>query len=231
MNKVTLLLAAALVLPTAALAQSAPPAPVTTAAPAAPAANRTWDSAQMQAEMAKMQAGMAKMEAAHKAARTKILAALTPAHKAYFANLVGQLAVAANPDPKAAVAKLDGILTASEKSKIIAVQTDLMKSMMAAHHGMTFNNVRVIKDADGTSQTTEMAGGAGPMGPGHVGHAHKHRAPDAGRILFEMSGPGDGMHPPMMMMRVERFGHGGHGPHGAPLPGPVTPAPAPTPSS
>jgi hypothetical protein len=211
MNKVTLLLAAALTLPTAALAQSAPPTPAVVT-PAVPA------TAPAMPDMAKMKADMAKMQAAQKAARAKILAALTPAHKAYFANLVGQLAIAANPDPKAAVAKLDSVLTASEKSKIVAVQTGLMKSMMAAHHSMMA--VRLIKDDDGTTTTTTQTGGPGDMamGPG-PGHTHKRHAPDAGRILFEMSG-GGGMHPPMMM-RVERFHRGGPG----------RPAPAPTPSS
>jgi len=176
-NKASLLLALVLALPATAAAQTAPPAPATVTPPAgaAPAPrHHVWsdaDRAQMQADMAQMRTQMAKMKAAHAATRAKILAALTPAHKKFFAGMIASLAVSANPDYEAARAKLDATLSATEKAKILAVHDAAMKQMMDAMPrmkmrmpGMTknvrFRRVVTTKDANGTvtSQTSTSGG-------------------------------------------------------------------------
>ncbi len=268
-NKASLLLAALLVIPAAAIAQTTPSA-TPMGAPSAPTTptgqpmrhHMTWspaDMAQLKADMAKLRAEMAQEQAAHKATRAKILAALTPAHKAYLANLVGQLAVAANPDLDAATAKLDKVLTASEKSKIIAIHSaamaqmlSQMKTMMPPNMGpaggdMRFKRVTITANGNDTETTmTTNSSGSVAGGPHRVtmfapddGHMMKrmHRAMTAGEILMHLAG---GAAAPMML-RTDSFGpmpfrhpHPMMPPLGPPVPAtapvaPVTPAPQATP--
>ena len=227
-NKASLLLAALLVIPAAASAQT-PSTPATPPQAVAPGAGPTMMKHHLPfspADMAKMKAQMATMEAAHKAVRAKILAALTPAHRALLADLVGQLAIAANPDPEAARAKLDAALSASEKTNILAIHNAAMAQMHAmmpgipGMHGgdMQYKRVMVVKDANGTTTTTTSdlpgdehqvvtTGGAMPM-------MHTRHAMTAGEVLMHLAGGGEGFAPMMML---------------APPMAPAAPAPLPTP--
>lgn len=123
----------------------------------------------------------AHMEQIHRAERSRILAALTPAHKALFAQIVGQLAVAAAPNPKAAAAQLDAALSSAEKQAIV-------NSAKSAHRQMHAQMEAMHK--------AFMAGHA----PGHrlvrVRTAH---TPDPGRILLHVAMPGAEMH--LLVMR------------------------------
>jgi hypothetical protein len=53
--------------------------------------------------------------------RTRLLAALTPSHRAAVANIVGQLALTPNPNPRAAAQALDAMLAPSEKQSILNI--------------------------------------------------------------------------------------------------------------
>src|SRR5579872_1719358 len=86
-----------LLLPSVALAQAAPPP-------------------MQHPDMAGMKQVFEQVERIHRAERTQVLAALTPAHRELVARIVGEMAIAANPDHKAAAARLDSALSASEKS-------------------------------------------------------------------------------------------------------------------
>jgi hypothetical protein len=118
----------------------------------------------------------AKMAQLHAQARTQILASLTPAHKTALANIVGQLAIAANPDPAAAVRQIDAMLSVGEKQAIIrthdAVRTQARGLMEAAHKQMASSM---------------------PAGMEHVRVEAKENeaqeTPDAGRILLMMAVP------------------------------------------
>jgi hypothetical protein len=86
-------------------------------------------------------ARMHQMMQVHDQARAAILAALSPAHKALFAQVTGQLAVAAHPDADAAAARLNAALSATEKQKIMAAAQSAMAKMHAmmpppGHDGM-----------------------------------------------------------------------------------------------
>ncbi len=200
MNKVTLFLAVVLALPATALAQTAPQPPASSAL-ATPASapqpmHHGMSDADRQAMMAKMQASMAKVEAAHKAVRAKILASLTAAHKVYFANLVGQLAVATNPDWKAATAKLNATLSATEKSKILAIHVAAMKQMETMMSPMGDGNMRykrvvIVKHADGTTSTstTEDTGSGPAPGPPNS----QPMCEDQEEMHANMMAPGAGM--------------------------------------
>ena len=100
-----------------ALAQSAPPSPPAgTMQPPPPA------------QMQQMRDQLMRL---HRQARASILAALTPAHKALFARITGQLAVADRPDCDAAVKQLNAALSAPEKQKIMAAAQTAMAKMRA----------------------------------------------------------------------------------------------------
>jgi hypothetical protein len=253
-NKASLLLAALLVVPTAAIAQTPPAPPAGSPAPLAPGSMMRHHFTFTQADMATMKAQMAKLQAAHKATRAKILAALTPAHRALLASLIGQLAIAANPDPKMATAKLDAALSASEKANILAIHTAAMNQMKTMMPAMMppdgtitrYKRVMVVKNADGTTTTTTNDSMSPPGPPGAVGppggmpprmpfgpgeHMRHMSGPmTAGEILMHLAAAGEGS---PMMMRIESSDHhGAWAPHPPvmPLP-PMTPAPAPTPTS
>lgn len=198
--------------------------------------------ARMKAMMAKMKATMKALGAIRKAERAQMLAALSPAHRAFLASVVGQLAIASNPSPKAAIAQLDAKLTASEKSAILAaaksartkadaLHKSMMNDMMAQHHPMP-----APSGSPGVPPVTRYYVMQQSDMSGHS--KHHHHAPTAGALLFAQTGFGGFEHPPMMRMRFETRMHGPMGPggmmggdmHGMHGPGPVVPPVAtPTP--
>ncbi len=89
MNKGFLALVLALsILPVAAIAQSAP------SSDAPPA----MTDQQRQAMFTEFKAIHTQAEALHKQYRAQVLNSLTPIHRQTVANLIGQLAISANPD-------------------------------------------------------------------------------------------------------------------------------------
>jgi uncharacterized membrane protein YdfJ with MMPL/SSD domain len=131
-----------------------------------------------------------KMEALHTQSRTEILNALTPAHKAAVANIIGQLAVAPNPNPEAAAHQLDALLSGGERSSILRIHESMrtqMRSLMESMHSQM-------------QQAMQQSGA--PAGPPHgmhggFGGGQQHAAPDAGHILL-MLGALHGPRPMMM---------------------------------
>lgn len=61
------------------------------------------------------------MEQVRLQTRARMLAALTPAHRALVANVVGQLVTSVNPNPQAAAASLDALLAPVEKQSIVNI--------------------------------------------------------------------------------------------------------------
>jgi uncharacterized membrane protein YdfJ with MMPL/SSD domain len=130
-----------------------------------------------------------KMDALHTQSRTEILSALTPAHKAAVANIIGQLAVAPNPNPEAAAHQLDALLSSGERSSILRIHESMrtqMRSLMESMHSQM-------------QQAMQQSGApAGPPRGMHEGFGGgQHAAPDAGHILL-MLGAFHGPHPMMM---------------------------------
>lgn len=76
----------------------------------------------------------------HAQARLTILNALTPAHRALLGQVIGNLAIAANPDVTGAARTLDANLSPAEARTIVSVATALEQQskqiMMAAHQQM-----------------------------------------------------------------------------------------------
>jgi hypothetical protein len=104
--------------PAAVLAQVPPPA-------------LNGDTAPSAQQMAAMQQMHAQMEGLRVQTRTRMLAALTPQHRAAIANIVGQLAVAPNPDQRGAAQALDAVLAPVEKQSILTIDAAQRANMHA----------------------------------------------------------------------------------------------------
>jgi hypothetical protein len=194
MNKVFLALFLALTIsPVGALADTtnndAMPAPPT--------------QAQRQAMMQTMEQFHQQAERIHQQTRTEILNTLSTAHRAAIANIIGQLAISPNPDPRLAARQIDAMLSQGEQQRILSASTNernQMKSLFEKlHQQMEAQNPNMPQHPNG------MGPGGGWQHNGNAANRTK-RAPDAGRDLLMMLSPH-----PMGMGH-----HGGGFPGGAP---------------
>jgi hypothetical protein len=165
------------------MADDAPPAP--------PNAERH------QAMAAAMRQARSQAEQIHLEARAQMLAALSPAHRQLFADVVGELAIAQSPDVEGAARKIDVALSAGERSQIASIHQTAMTQLNALHESMRAQMESMMPpDAQ-----AKMAGHDRQMG------AHQAPPTDAGHLLLGMSlavlggfheGPPPGMAPPGM---------------------------------
>ncbi len=177
----------ALALPSVALAQSAPPS-----------------MPMRHPNMAGMRQVFEQVEKIHRAERTQILAALSPAHRALLASIVGNMAIAVNPDHKAAAARLDAALSPSEKNAVLAAHKTAMTQAHDAMHAMM------------AKMPPRPEGSAGP----HPMWKHReHHSPSAGEVVLMVATGHGGEHgrmpfgpPPSGMQRYH------NGPPPAPAP-------------
>lgn len=102
----------------------------------------------------------AQMDTIRTTERSAILGALTPAHKALLASVVGQLATSVSPDVDAAATQLDHALSPGEKTAIVSAA----------------QNAR-------SRQRSLMTPNAGNW----HGARPTQRTPDAGRILLQLA--------------------------------------------
>ena len=115
-----------------------------------------------------MHANMQQMMKLHQQFRAQVLGALTPAHKQLYASVVGSLAIAASPDPRAAAQQLDAALSESEKTAILTADQQFHTQMKSL-----------------SSPWPKRS--PGPNKP------RKPHTPDAGEILLGMAGGHGGM--------------------------------------
>jgi hypothetical protein len=194
MRKLVSLFVLSAFLPSVALAQSPPPV----GPPPNPAAFKQLHE---------------KMEQIHRNLRSQVLGALTPAHRALLAHTVGDLAVAANPDPKAAAAKFDAALSASEKS---AIQNAHKTAMTAMRQQMLAMRSQLHPQGPQPQHSTSMR------------KHHERHEPSAGEIVLMVATMGEhprGMPPFMGRPDGMRTYQRGGAPGGAP------PPPAPNPAN
>lgn len=76
------------------------------------------------------------MRAIHEQFRSQVLGAITPAHRALLAQVVGNLAVSTNPDRRAAAQQLDAALSPAEKAAIFADAKAMRAQMRSARADM-----------------------------------------------------------------------------------------------
>jgi hypothetical protein len=185
MNKSLLALALALsVLPTAALAQDSN-------APASPTPEQRQAMRQMWQQFAQRE------EQLHEQMRAQILSSLTPVHRREVAATIGQLAIAANPDPQAAAKQLDAMLSPGERQRILAAHESFKSQSMQLHEQMRSQ----MQNAMPPGHPDFM--GHGPMNGGPMATNAMMRQPtDAGTVLLMALSPHPmmEMHPGMMHM-------------------------------
>jgi hypothetical protein len=137
-----------------------------------------------------MHADMQQMMKLHQQFRAQVLGALTPAHKQLYASVVGGLAIAASPDPRAAAKQLDAALSPGETTAILNANKQFMASMKSLHAQMMANH--------------PWPKPSGSPWPKRSHGPHTRPAPDAGRILLGMAGSHGGM---MMHRMGPGMGH------------------------
>ena len=71
------------------------------------------------------------LEQLHSQARARILGSLTPAHRTLVAQIVGNLAVSANPDRATAVRQIDAALSPAEAQAIVTTHNALKQQVHA----------------------------------------------------------------------------------------------------
>ena len=139
-----------------------------------------------------MRQNMQQMDALHKQFRAKVLGSLTPAHRNLLASIAGQLAVSTNPDPKAAIQKLDAALSSGEKQAILNAAQSNMTQQRALFE-QAFAKMRAANPNMPSPR------------PRPSGMLRTRRPPDAGALLLMIAtggeGPGMGMHGGFMHAR------------------------------
>jgi len=182
-HSIALLLALAFA-PTAALAQSEPP-PGPPGMHGVPLSN---------AQIAAMRQVHTRAEALRVQTRGRMLAALTPAHRTAVANVFGQLALSANPDPRAAAQSLDAVLSPAEKQSVVSIAAAERSNM----HVIMQQARAAFASTLSADQRARMAARETEMQARRQGHPLPPGAGDPGalvlRTLGGFGGPGPGMH-------------------------------------
>ena len=156
-------------------------------------------SQQQQFQQIMQQTGQ-QMEQLHAQARAKVLGALSPAHRALLAQVVGSLAVSLNPDPQGAVRQLNAALSAGEAQAVISAHNAAIAQMHQLMEN-THQRFQAVLTAQQRSQLSSEHGGM--MYSRHEGEMKGMEQLSAGEILlhfaqFDAEGPGMGFDHPMM---------------------------------
>ncbi len=198
---------AAFMAPGLALAQTASPPPQMprTVRPAP-------DQGHMMMQHMQMMQLQLQMSQLHRQAKTQMLAALSPAHRTLLETMIGQLALSEHPDRRAAAAKLDAVLSPSERAAILKIHADTAVRAGTlqdnAHRQMLSSmpaDVRTQAERLHAAMRQEMAN-------------RPKRTPDAGRLLLGMARHGEGMMAGMGRMHRGMMGPGMMGPGDGMLP-------------
>jgi hypothetical protein len=189
MNKGFLALALALsILPVAAIAQSAPS--ITTDAPPA------MTDQQRQAMFNEFKAIHTQEAALHKQYRAQVLNSLTPIHRQTVANLIGQLAISANPDKSVTAKQIDVLLSGAERNAILSAHNNYLAQSKKLHE-QAWQEMQKYLPA-GASQGSKIA------------MDHKMHSMN-GKTHMQINDPGE------ILLRT-LSGEEGHGMHGGMFP-------------
>ena len=142
----------------------------------------------------------------HTQERSQLLAALTPEHRALFATIVGRLAIAPSPNPRAAVGQLDAALTPNERDAILQADASARTQERALHKQLREQWVATHPET-AHAMANPSPGGEAMARPMEGLQPHH---PDAGRVLLHaMLVP---------LFSPQRRMHDLHRGHGAPPP-------------
>ncbi len=140
-----------------------------------------------------MRATREQMRQLREQTRTQMLAGLTAQHRAQLATLVGQFAIAPNPDPHALEKQIDALLSRGEAQNIVNLATaertnsrNLMDAARAQYEAsLTPDQLAKLKEREQKMEAFRAE------------HEHTASAPDPGReLLHEMIAIGGEHGPP-----------------------------------
>ncbi len=131
----------------------------------------------------RMQA-MQQMRQLHEQTRLAVLNALSPSSRNLLASVVGQLAIAPNPDYNAAAARLDASLSPNEKNAILSAEQNMRNQMRTLHEQLRAQS----------GEAPEQ--GAHQYNPAYGAGTHMRGSMTAGRVLLMMA-QGHGPERPM----------------------------------
>jgi Spy/CpxP family protein refolding chaperone len=138
------------------------------------------------------------MEQLQQQGRLRILGALSPAHRALLAQIVGSLATAPNPDEGAAIHQLDAALSPGEAQNILSLHQSLMQQMhglMESSHNAMLNvltdqqksQLQSSGSGDHMWMGRDAGGPPGPPGAQIQGGGPMRQPLTAGAILIHLS--------------------------------------------
>ncbi len=147
-------------------------------------------------QMEAMRALHTQMRQIHEQSRLTALGALTPAHRVALANIIGQLAIAPNPNRRAAEMQIDALLSPNEKNAVLSAEANertgarsLMESARAQMEAAATPDERAKMQARDAARAQREAEGRQRM---------TAMTPDAGRTLLRYAaGGGERMGGPM----------------------------------
>jgi hypothetical protein len=152
----------------------------------APDATSARPSTQQMEAMQKLHEQMRQL---HDQARLQMLGSLSPAHRAAVANIIGQLAIAPNPNRRAAAAQIDALLSNGEKQSVLTAEAgertntrSLMESARAQMEASATPDERAKMQARDQQRASRMA----------AMQNRPQRTPDAGMTLLRIAGGGPG---------------------------------------
>jgi hypothetical protein len=103
--------------------------------------------AQRQAMHQTFQRFMSQEEQLHQQMRLQALNSLTPVHRRAVAAAIGDLAIAANPDPMTTARRIDAMLSPGERQRVISAHNSFRTQSMQLHDQMR-NELRSEMPAD-----------------------------------------------------------------------------------
>lgn len=194
------------VIATAADAQVQEPAakPAASAAPAASATAGSWVQSapavqalpaippQVQADVRRHMAEVGRLMEEQQRFRQEMLGALTPAHRALLAQIVGELAVAPAPDSTTAAQRLDAALSPAEAQTVLRVQQAQEAAALRQMQQMQAESIAVELPAGNNAPAMQSST--------IIAHASSPSENDAGSILLRTAAMG------IMMPRLSAVG-------------------------
>jgi hypothetical protein len=150
----------------------------------APDATSARPSTQQMEAMQKLHEQMRQL---HDQARLQMLGSLSAAHRTAIANIIGQLAIAPNPNRRAAAAQIDALLSNGEKQSVLTAEANertnsrsMMESARAQFEASATPEERAKMQARDQERATRMA----------QRQNRPQRTPDAGMTLLRIAGGG-----------------------------------------
>jgi hypothetical protein len=113
-------------------------------------------------------------EQLHQQFRSQILSAISSEHRSAVANLIGQLAMSSNPDPRAAAQQIDSLLSQSEQQAILSAHNSFRQQSKALHEQLR----RQLQSEMGHGTPGHQ------NGPGMMQQRQPSHQPDAGEIVL-----------------------------------------------